>query len=660
LKKIFVIFGLFTILSSLCWASGKRDQTSAKPVSPYWNGEGGKGMRLGIRVPESQGLNANQSYLPTVVQGVLVSNISKYSAIDVVDRISLDRMIAETLDPTFKDNMDIARLGHIEQPGCWMTGNIVRTSTGYTLQINVTDTTPNANTVASYNGVCTAVQLDDHSAIHQASLELLTQMGVQLTDRAKNELEKASTPQYVNAQSALSRGIVAQQRGTVVEALTYYYEATSFDPSVLEAAKRASVMTTAITSGNIGENVRNDIQRRNEWLKILREATAFFKAHPPYEIVYDPDLIEGTIDYAKETVDIYCNTGLRAQRSGYKIISDLTQGLRNTGKSLDWGLQNWPDSGETAIFTGDILNYRINAILVNEDGITIGRASGEYNSSGLSFSHDYGAVIFRNVNANAISDNLKVVITTVNDINVKIIGDNDYISISSEKIPFVIVFPDVFDTTVVNGQVRITGYKGTMSDLVIPSVINGRRIFSIGERAFDKKYLTNVTIPHTITFIGNYAFRGNQLTSITIPNSVTSIGEGAFDGNKLTSITIPNNVTSIGESAFDGNKLTSIIIGTGVTSIGDYAFRGNQLTSVIIPNSVTSIRKGAFDGNKLTSVIIGTGVFISPDFTYSDRIYKDYYTRMNAFPYFFKTYYDENGKKAGTYTYRNGKWNYSP
>jgi len=607
LKKIFVIFGLFTILSSLCWASGKRDQTSAKPVSPYWDGEGGKGMRLGIRVPESQGLNANQSYLPTVVQGVLVSNISKYSAIDVVDRISLDRMIAETLDPTFKDNMDIARLGHIEQPGCWMTGNIIRTSTGYTMQINVTDTTPNANIVASYTAVCTTVQLDDHSAIHRASLELLTQMGIQLTDKAKNELEKASTPQYVNAQSALSRGIVAQQRGTVVEALAYYYEAASFDPSVLEAANRVSVMTTAITSGNIGENVRNDIQRRNEWLKILREAAAFFKAHPPYEIVYDPNLIEGTIDYTKETVDIYCNAGLRAQRSGYKIISDLSQGLKNTGKSLDWGLQNWPDSGEAAVFIKDIQNYRINMILINENGITIGRANGEYNSSGLSFSHDYGAVIFRDVNANVISDNIKVVITTVNDIDVKTVGDNGYINIYSEKIPFAIVFPSVFNIEEKYGKTTITRYNGTISNLVIPSVINGRRITSIGAFAFYGKNLTNVTIPHTVTSIENSAFSNNQLTSIIIPNSVTNIGMSAFSRNE---------------------QLTSVIIGRGITNIAYNAFIFNPINRITIPANVQLENRGGWE----------SGVF-------SDS---------------FDNYYKENNKKAGTYIYRNGRWNYSP
>jgi hypothetical protein len=74
----------------------------------------------------------------------------------------------------------------------------------------------------------------------------------------------------------------------VVEAMSYYYEAARFDPGLAEAASRNSVRSADITSGNIGQNVRNDIQLRAAWQKTMDEATAFFKTHPPYEIVYDP------------------------------------------------------------------------------------------------------------------------------------------------------------------------------------------------------------------------------------------------------------------------------------------------------------------------------------------------------------------------------------
>ena len=212
MKRLLGIIGFYLLLSSICWAGGSTDKAAQLPESPYFTGNGQKGMSLGILVPESQGLNAEQAYLPAMIQGVLVANISKYSAISVLDRISLDKVIAETLDPTYEDSWDIVSLGHVAHVGHWLTGKIIRTSTGYTLQLNVTDTTPEARTLAAYSSTCTIAELDNQTAIQKASLELLTQMEVQLSDRAKNELGTVNSQQAIAAQTALAQGITPKNR----------------------------------------------------------------------------------------------------------------------------------------------------------------------------------------------------------------------------------------------------------------------------------------------------------------------------------------------------------------------------------------------------------------------------------------------------------------
>jgi hypothetical protein len=99
-------------------------------------------------------------------------------------------------------------------------------------------------------------------------------------------------------------------------------------------------------------------------------------------------------------------------------------------------------------------------------------------------------------------------------------------------------------------------------------------------------------------------------------------------------------VAFIGEGAFSMNKLTSVTIGNGVITIGVEAFSGNQLTGVTIPNNVIFIRDRAFQKNQLTSVTIGAHVKIE-----SDSFSKEFFD-----------FYNEQGQRAGTYTFSNGEW----
>lgn len=182
-----------------------------------------------------------------------------------------------------------------------------------------------------------------------------------------------------------------------------------------------------------------------------------------------------------------------------------------------------------------------------------------------------------------------------------------------------------------DGTIEITDYDGEVSVLSIPSSINGAKVTSIGEVAFEYCYeLTSVTIPNTVKKIGGAAFRGcNNLKNITIPDSVTSIGEYAFSEcyklakitlpnsiksisentfylcYELASVTIPNSVKSIGNSAFYScNSLKTITIPYNVETIGSCAFKGCKLTKVTIPKSVTSIGADAFGCETLTSITV--------------------------------------------------------
>jgi hypothetical protein len=248
--------------------------------------------------------------------------------------------------------------------------------------------------------------------------------------------------------------------------------------------------------------------------------------------------------------------------------------------------------------------------------------------------------------------------------------------------------PEDFDFEIEEKGVIITGYEGKSLTPRIPSKLQGKKVVRIGEAAFQEKGLTGVTIPNSVTEIGYSAFADNQLTSVTIPKGVTSLSGfdnnrltsvtipkgvtslsgfdnnrltsvtipkgvtslSGFDNNRLTGVTIPNSVTEIGYSAFADNQLTSVTIPDSVTEIGAKAFAHNQLTSVTIPDSVTEISVYAFTGmnnDKLTSVTIGANVALVTEGG-----------GWNSFPNGFGSYYNRNGKKAGTYTLSDGQWAY--
>ncbi len=81
-----------------------------------------------------------------------------------------------------------------------------------------------------------------------------------------------------------------------------------------------------------------------------------------------------------------------------------------------------------------------------------------------------------------------------------------------------------------DGNAQITYYTGSLSELVIPSEIDGYTVTSIADYAFyDCTVLTSVVLPETVTSVGAYAFYCcDVLETITIPESVTEIGKKAF------------------------------------------------------------------------------------------------------------------------------------
>ena len=172
-----------------------------------------------------------------------------------------------------------------------------------------------------------------------------------------------------------------------------------------------------------------------------------------------------------------------------------------------------------------------------------------------------------------------------------------------------IKFDDTSNPLSISGKANLYIDDEFVSELTIPNSVT-----SIGNYAFyNCKGLSSVKIGDGVTSIGDYAFCScTSLSNITIGESVTSIGKCAFYScTSLTELEIPFSVKSIEYSAFDScTGLTSVKIGDNVTDIGYGAFVNcTSLTSVTIPDSVTSIGFAAFDGSEHLTIYGYTGTF---------------------------------------------------
>ena len=175
--------------------------------------------------------------------------------------------------------------------------------------------------------------------------------------------------------------------------------------------------------------------------------------------------------------------------------------------------------------------------------------------------------------------------------------------------------------------IEITNYKGSATDLTIPSKIDGYTVAGLGDGAFEGcTSLVSVKIPDTVEYINFNVFCGcSALKSIEVDanNSEYSSENGVlFNKNKDTivaypmgkedtSYVVPDGVLEIGMSAFHScSKLTNVKLPDGVEIIDDFAFAFCYgLESIIVPDSVRYLGDAAFlFCIKLESVTLGNGI----------------------------------------------------
>lgn len=220
------------------------------------------------------------------------------------------------------------------------------------------------------------------------------------------------------------------------------------------------------------------------------------------------------------------------------------------------------------------------------------------------------------------------------------------------------VSEDGFVYVISKGAIKIIGYQGKASDLVVPSQLEGKDVITIGAAAFmGNKTIKNIAISDTVTTLGDSVFKESAIETITLGSAVKKIGsrwvanakslaniyvsefsenyssiEGVLFNDSASVICqypggradvayyIPDSVTEVAAEAFMGSNLQSIYLSSNVATLGDGWISGSTSLSEIVvdpENQVYQSIDGALlnkSGSTLVRVPEGVeGEFIVPE-----------------------------------------------
>lgn len=310
---------------------------------------------IAVPAPKTMNIGEGNEWIPLFIQGVITTNFQNYSGMKVVDRQNSDMVKAEqrlSENAEFSD-ADAIEMGKMTHAHLIVTGSITGKSTSYALMFSITDAETGETKASATVPNCLFSALENGDAANQISYDLMTGYGINLSADVKKKLtQKASVMTAENtAQASVAKGIVAENSGSNIEALTYYIQAKKNDKKLSEATSRMANMTTVVSTGNFGKNAKNMIKLRNDWDKLLREAAGLIASNPPtFELVYYSDITPGDIDYDNGVMNFTTSKLYMRQNNisefieNFKLIDEMNVALSKIPDSKNWGkkINNFP------------------------------------------------------------------------------------------------------------------------------------------------------------------------------------------------------------------------------------------------------------------------------------------------------------------------------
>jgi hypothetical protein len=189
----------------------------------------------------------------------------------------------------------------------------------------------------------------------------------------------------------------------------------------------------------------------------------------------------------------------------------------------------------------------------------------------------------------------------------------------------------------------------------------------ISEKSYFSEYGQFIYIENNKSIsIKRWNNNGKYIKTMVIPDKingkpVVSIGKKAFENSYFSELEIPDSVIKIGDEAFSGSELLEKVkLSSNLTKINKELFCSCRINSIVIPDKIKVIKSGALASNPLSEIFIGNNVILKKDLMggyYRDKSYnhdkkkKKYYRELQVKfnEANFYSMYNRNNRKGGRY-----------
>ncbi|MDR2661435.1 MAG: CsgG/HfaB family protein [Treponema sp.] len=340
-KGLCLIRGFVVMVMSLLCVSGPGIAVAQQSAAskPY-TGDGGKGITIAVPAPVLQNPSASDTWMPQLFQDTITGDLVRYSAMTVIDRANEQLVLAEqgiSASGNYSDD-DYIRMGNLTNAQYIVTGKITKIAGNYSVSFRINHTETNEIKTA-FDKTYPLKDIETGLASKEAVRELLAGMGIQLTEAGEKSLLAIQQTQ-VRATTQLAKGMAAEKKGDLVEALAHLIEAREADPTMREASVHIQNFSGAVPTGSIRERAEWALAQKEKWEKIFKDLESYIDKNLVIA-VYDFSTVEDTFNATSNTVNIKITPGIkfipnRTVLLVWKTIMDKWDQIRRLDENKSW------------------------------------------------------------------------------------------------------------------------------------------------------------------------------------------------------------------------------------------------------------------------------------------------------------------------------------